>query len=80
MIAYRGNLKFTKASLLAQGAKKILMKAITKETVDITEVTGTGTLYLADKSKRVMILDLGERDSISVNGNDILAFESSVSW
>jgi uncharacterized protein (AIM24 family) len=44
------------------------------------KATGTGHLYLADQGKEVQLLELDADDEISVNGNDVLAFEDSVRW
>lgn len=41
---------------------------------------GTGTLYLADAQKKVQILELAADDRITVNGEDVLAFESELSY
>lgn len=42
--------------------------------------SGVGHLYLADAGKEVQILELDADDEVSVNGNDVLAFEESVNW
>jgi uncharacterized protein (AIM24 family) len=44
------------------------------------EAEGSGHLYVADQGKKVQILDLDADKAISVNGNDILAFESTVDY
>jgi uncharacterized protein (AIM24 family) len=44
------------------------------------EAEGSGRLYVADRGKKVQILDLDAEESISVNGNDVLAFESGVDY
>ena len=44
------------------------------------QATGNGHLYLADQGKEVQILELDAGDEISVNGNDVLAFEEGVGW
>jgi uncharacterized protein (AIM24 family) len=77
MVAYRGDLKFQQKH---GGFGKWLKKSMTGEGAYTMEVTGQGVLYLADQGKQVHVLELGGDDSISVNGNDVLAFQSSVSW
>jgi uncharacterized protein (AIM24 family) len=37
-------------------------------------------VYLADQGKEVQVLELDAGEELSVNGNDILAFESDVEW
>jgi len=41
---------------------------------------GTGHLYLADQGKDIQVLELDEGETVTVNGNDILAFESKVEY
>ena len=42
-------------------------------------VSGKGHVYVADHGKYVHVLHLQDGESLSVNGNDVLAYESSVS-
>lgn len=66
MVAYTGEMSFTgKAS--AEGTP-------------VMEAEGHGRLYVADRSKKVRVLDLDAGESISVSGNDVLAFESTVDY
>lgn len=79
MVAYRGNIKFSREGVLEHGVGKLLKRAITGEGVRLTKAQGNGSLYLADYGKKVSIMNL-EDESIFVNGNDILAFESQIQW
>lgn len=79
MVAYRGNVKFTREGVLEHGVGKLLKKAISGEGARLTKAEGTGKVYLADQGKKVTILSL-EGQSIFVNGNDLLAFEEHVQW
>ena len=79
MVAYHGNMKFEREGILEQGLGKMLKKAVTGEGAKLTKVIGQGKLYLADEGKSVQILNLNN-ESIFVNGNDLLAFEPSISW
>lgn len=79
MIAYRGQIKFTREGVLEHGLGKMFKKAFTGEGVALTKAEGSGRLYLADAGKKITVLRL-EGESIFVNGNDILAFEPSVEW
>jgi uncharacterized protein (AIM24 family) len=76
MVAYQGDVRFAKKS---QGVGKFIKAAMTNEGVDIMECTGQGELFLADEASEVQIMYL-ENDSISVNGNNVLAFSSSIQW
>ena len=78
MIGYTGDVSFERKS--AGGLKGMLKKKATGEGAVMMQATGDGHLYLADQGKEVQILELGETDEISVNGNDVLAFEEGVSW
>lgn len=77
MVAYQGNIKFTREKALDQGIGNLLKKAISGEGMRITYADGQGKLYLADEGKKVSIIRL-QGESIFVNGNDVLAFEPSL--
>ncbi len=79
MVAYRGNVKFTREGMLEHGLGKFMKKAVTGEGITLTKAEGNGKVYLADSGKKISILNL-DNDSIYVNGNDLLAFEESISW
>ncbi|GAA5049451.1 AIM24 family protein [Haladaptatus pallidirubidus] len=78
MVGYTGDISFERKS--TGGLKGMLKKKATGEGGLMMQATGTGHLYLADQGKEVQILELNEEDEISVNGNDVLAFDESVSW
>lgn len=77
MVAYLGNIKFTREGVLEHGIGAFLKKAITGEGARLTKAEGRGKLYLADTGKKITILNLNN-ESIFVNGNDVLAFEPSL--
>lgn len=79
MVAYHGDIKFTREGVMEHGIGKMLKKAVTGEGVRLTKAEGTGKLYLADSGKKISIINLENR-SIFINGNDLLAFEDSISW
>ena len=79
MVAYHGDIKFTREGVLEHGVGKFLKKAVSGEGVRLTKAEGEGALYLADQGKTVSILNL-QGESICVNGNDVLAFESTIQW
>lgn len=78
MVGYTGDISFERKS--TGGLKGMLKKKATGEGGVMMQTTGKGHLYLADQGKEVQILELNEEDEISVNGNDVLAFDESVSW
>jgi len=77
MVAYNGNIKFTREKALDQGIGNLLKKAISGEGMRITYADGQGKLYLADEGKKVSVINL-QNESIYINGNDVLAFEPSL--
>lgn len=79
MVAYRGDVKFTREGVLEHGLGKFMKKAVTGEGVSLTKAEGNGKVYLADSGKKISILQLNN-ESIYVNGNDLLAFEESINW
>ena len=79
MVAYRGQVKFTREGVLEHGVAKMLKKAVSGEGARLTKAEGTGKVYLADQGKKVTILNL-EGQAIYVNGNDLLAFEEQINW
>ncbi|MFD1599949.1 AIM24 family protein [Halobellus rarus] len=80
MIAYTGDLSFTGRSSAEGGITGFIKEAATGEGTPVMEVEGSGHVYLADHQKKVQVLELAAEDSITVNGEDILAFESDVSY
>jgi len=79
MVAYRGDIKFTREGILEHGIGKLLKKAVSGEGARLTKAEGRGALYLADSGKKVSVLEL-QGESVFVNGNDVLAFEDGIQW
>ena len=79
MVAYRGQIKFTREGILEHGLGRMLKKAVSGEGARLTKAEGRGQLYLADVGKKVTILYL-QGEAIFVNGNDLLAFEDGIRW
>jgi uncharacterized protein (AIM24 family) len=79
MVAYLGEIRFTREGVLEHGLGKFLKRAFTGEGTRLTKAEGRGTLYLADAGKKVSIINL-QGESIFVNGNDVLAFEDGIEW
>jgi uncharacterized protein (AIM24 family) len=77
MVAYQGDVRFENKG--AGGLGKMFKAAVTGEGVNMMQCTGHGELFVADNAAEVQILYL-ENDQISVNGNNVLAFSSSIDW
>ena len=75
MIAYLGGIKFEREGILQQGVSNLLKKVVSGEGTKLTKASGRGVLYLADAGKKITILQL-DNESIFVNANDVLAFET----
>jgi uncharacterized protein (AIM24 family) len=78
-IAYRGDIKFKREGAMEGGLNKMLKRALTGEMTPLARAEGTGLLYVADAGKHISILRL-QGESINVSGNDLLAFEDSISY
>ena len=79
MVAYVGQIKFTREGLLDKGLGTLLKRSVTGEGAKLTKAEGRGRLYLADAGKTIKILRL-QGESIYVNGSDLLALEPTVDW
>ena len=77
MIAYQGQVDFAYQG--AGGMGKLLKKAFTSEGMSLMKVTGQGDVFFADDASEVHLVNL-ENDSLTVNGSNVLAFDSSLTW
>ncbi len=80
MIAYTGDLSFTGQATPEGGITGFIKEAATNEGTPVMTVEGQGHVYLADNEKKVQVLDLGADDAVTVNGEDVLAFESQITY
>jgi uncharacterized protein (AIM24 family) len=79
MVAYTGDVKFSREGTFEHGLDKFVKKAVTGESTTLMKMKGQGQVYLADKGKEVTVLNL-QNDKLFVNGNDLLAFEDGIDW
>lgn len=79
MVAYRGNVKFTREAVLQQGLGAALKKAVTGEGAQLTKAEGAGKVYLADGGKKIFIIDITGA-AMFVNGSDLLAMQDTVQY
>ena len=79
MISYTGQIKFEREGVLEHGVGTMFKKALTGEGTSLMKAVGRGRLYLADKGKKITIFELND-EAITVNGNDLLAFEPGIEW
>jgi uncharacterized protein (AIM24 family) len=79
MVAYHGDIKFTREGMLEHGLGTLLKKAMSGEGARLTKAEGRGKLYLADSGKKISVVRL-QNEALFINGNDLLAFEPQVKW
>ncbi len=79
MVAYVGEVKFTREGMLEHGVGKFLKRAVTGEGARLTKAEGRGRVYLADEGKKISIINL-QGETLYVNGNDVLAFQEGIEW
>jgi uncharacterized protein (AIM24 family) len=78
MVAYQGQIKFSREGLMEQGLGNLLKKAVSGEGASLSKAEGAGKLYVADGGKRLTVLKLNN-ESIFINGNDLVALEATLS-
>ena len=77
MVAYQGDVSFEHAG--AGGVARFMKKAVTGEGTSLMKMSGTGEVFLADSAQEIHLLKL-ENDAITVNGRNLLAFDSDIDW
>src|SRR3954453_19393984 len=77
MVAYQGDVTFEHAG--SGGLARMLKKAMTGEGADLMKVTGRGEVFLAHHAQDIHLIYL-ENDHITVNGPNLLAFDTGIDW
>jgi len=77
MVAYQGQVDFAYQG--SGGMGKFLKKAFTGEGVPLMKVSGQGDVFFADDAMEIHLVNL-ENDSLTVNGSNVLAFDSALAW
>ena len=78
MVAYQGELRFE--ALGAGGIGNLIRQRLTGEGVPLMRVTGRGDLFLANAASDVHLIDLDGSDGLTINGANVLAFDSTLSY
>ncbi len=78
MVAYQGQMQFQ--ALGSGGMGKWLKQKLTGEGVPLMKVAGRGDLFLADRASDVHLIDLEPGDAITINGQNVLAFDSTIQY
>lgn len=83
MVAYTGQFKFSKRLLGTNDGNIVgqvinhFGRKVTGENLEIMEVKGQGTVYLADEASHITVVDLNPGESLCVESEDLLAFTKS---
>ena len=77
MVAYQGDVDFAYQG--SGGMGKMLKKAFTGEGMSLMRVSGSGDVFLARNADQIFLMHL-EDESVTINGANVLAFESSLQW
>src|SRR5258708_12422825 len=78
MVGYQGQVQFQ--ALGAGGVGKWLKSKVTGEGVPIMKMTGRGDVFLANEAQDIYLIDLEGNDALSINGANVLAFESTLQY
>jgi uncharacterized protein (AIM24 family) len=78
MVAYQGQVEFK--ALGSGGISKFLKQKLTGEGVPLMRVSGRGDVFLADRAADVHLIDMEPGDALSINGANVLAFDSSLQY
>lgn len=78
MVAYQGDLKFEAQG--SGGIGRAIRQHLTGEGVPLMKVTGRGDLFLANSAADVHIIDLDGTDGLTINGANVLAFDSTLRY
>lgn len=75
-VAWQGEVEFV---FQGAGAKRLIKKMVTGEDLQLMKVAGRGDVFLADYAAEVHVIYL-ENDSVTLNGQNVLAFDSTLEW
>lgn len=78
MVAYQGDMQFK--ALGSGGIGRAIQQRLTGEGVPLMNVSGRGDLFLADSAADVHLIDLDGTDGLTINGSNVLAFDTSLSY
>jgi uncharacterized protein (AIM24 family) len=76
MVAYQGDVHFEHKG---GGLGRLLKKAATGESLRLMAASGSGEVFLAHQAMLIHVLRLND-DSMTANGQNILAFEQGIDW
>jgi uncharacterized protein (AIM24 family) len=77
MVAYQGEVSFEHSG--SGGLSRMMKKAMSGEGTTLMKMSGTGEVFLAHTAQEIHLLYL-ENDAITVNGENLLAFDAGIDW
>ena len=77
MVAFQGGVQFEFQG--SGGVGRFLKKALTGEGLPLMRCSGSGELFLARDARELFLIQL-EGDSLTVNGDNLLAFDATIEW
>jgi uncharacterized protein (AIM24 family) len=77
MVAYQGDVSFEHSG--SGGLGRMLKKAVSGEGTQLMKIAGRGEVFLADQAQDIHLIYL-ENDMITVNGPNLLAFDTGIDW
>ncbi len=77
MVAFQGQIEFTHEKAGSVG--KLLKKMVTSEDNPLMRVSGQGEVFFANEAGYIFLVEL-TGDALSVNGRNLLAFDSALQW
>ncbi len=77
MVAYQGEVSFEHSG--SGGLSRMVKKAMSGEGTTLMKMSGTGEVFLAHTAQEIHLLYL-ENDAITVNGENLLAFDAGIDW
>jgi uncharacterized protein (AIM24 family) len=78
MVAYQGQVQFQAVG--SGGLSKFIKQKLTGEGVPLMKVSGRGDVFLAENAADIHLIDLEPGDALSINGSNVLAFDSSLQY
>ena len=77
MVAYQGEVSFEHSG--SGGLSRMVKKAMSGEGTTLMKMSGTGEVFLAHTAQEIHLLYL-ENDAITVNRENLLAFDVGIDW
>jgi uncharacterized protein (AIM24 family) len=78
MVAYQGAVDFAYQG--AGGVGRFLKKTFTGEGLPLMRVSGRGDVFFAKDADEIHLVHLDGSDGLTVNGANVVAFDTSLSW